>query len=72
MTNNDGQRIAVLETKIEHLSQQLAETNSMVTEMRDVLLQAKGAKWVFMGGVAIVGFFTSLLTHILPFKSLFK
>jgi hypothetical protein len=70
--DDDGQRIAVLETKIEHLSRQLAETNAMMTEMRDVLLQARGAKWVIVGTAGIIGILTSILTHILPFKSLLK
>jgi Tfp pilus assembly protein PilN len=72
MTNNDGQRIAVLETKIEHLSQQLAETNAMMTEMRDVLLQAKGAKWVIVGAAGFIGVLTSIVTHLIPFKAMFK
>jgi Tfp pilus assembly protein PilN len=70
--NDDGQRIAVLETKIEHLSQQLAETNAMMTEMRDVLLQAKGAKWVIVGAAGIIGVLTSIVTHLIPFKAMFK
>ena len=72
MTDNERERIAVLEIKIGHLSAQLAETNHMVSEMRDVLMQARGAKWVFMGGVAIVGFLTSLVTHLIPFRGMFK
>jgi Tfp pilus assembly protein PilN len=72
MTLNDGQRIAVLETKIEHLSQQLAETNAMMTEMRDVLLQARGAKWVIVGAAGIIGVLTSIVTHLIPFKTMFK
>jgi hypothetical protein len=72
MTLNDGQRIAVLETKIEHLSHQLAETNAMMTEMRDVLLQAKGAKWVIVGAAGFIGVLTSIVTHLIPFKTMFK
>jgi hypothetical protein len=72
MTMNDGQRIAILETKIEHLSDQLTETNKMMTEMRDVLLQARGAKWVIVGMAGIIGVFTSLLTHFVQFKGMFR
>jgi hypothetical protein len=72
MTMNDGQRIAILETKIEHLSEQLSETNKMMSEMRDVLLQARGAKWVIVGMAGIIGVATSLLTHFIQFKGLFK
>jgi hypothetical protein len=72
VTLNDGQRIAVLETKIEHLSKQLTETNQMMSEMRDVLLQARGAKWVIVGLAGIIGVATSLLTHLVQFKGLFK
>lgn len=72
MTIPEVERIAVLETKIEHLSDQLSETNKMVGEMRDVLLQARGAKYVIVGAAGIIGFLTSMLTHLIPFKSLFK
>ena len=72
VNTNDGQRIAILETKIEHLSIQLAETNKMMTEMRDVLLQARGAKWVIVGTAGIIGVLTSVLTHFIQFKGLLK
>lgn len=63
---NEIERIAVLETKMIHYEKRMDEMCEKVGEMHAVLLQAKGAKYVIVGTAGVIGFFTSLLTH-LPF-----
>lgn len=51
----DGERIAVLETHIELLIKQLTEVQKDVSEMKEILQKAKGAKWVVVTGASIAG-----------------
>ena len=39
-----GERVAILETSLKYLTEQLDDTHRKVEEMHAVLLQAKGAK----------------------------
>lgn len=38
-----------------------------VNAMHDVMMQAKGARWLLLGTAALIGFLTSLFGKILPF-----
>ena len=62
----DNERMAVLETKVQHLSEQLEDTHRKVDEMHSLLLQAKGARWVIIGMAAIGGAIASFATKLLP------
>jgi hypothetical protein len=53
------ERLARLETKVEHLTKEMAETHAKVVEMHNLLLQAKGARWFFIGAAALAGFLAS-------------
>jgi hypothetical protein len=66
----EAERLAILETKMAHYERRMDEVYGKVAEMHSVLLQAKGAKYVIMGTAGVIGFFTSLLTH-LPFVKRF-
>jgi hypothetical protein len=72
VTGVESERMAILETKVQHLSDQLEDTHRKVDEMHSLLLQAKGARWVIIGmaavGGAIASFATKLIpvTHVLP------
>lgn len=50
------ERIARLETSHEHMSEQIDTMATQITEMHDVLLQAKGARWTVIAAAMIVGF----------------
>jgi hypothetical protein len=62
----DNERMAILETKVQHLSDQLEDTHKKVDEMHNLLMQAKGARWVIVGmaliGGALASFATKLIT----------
>lgn len=63
----DGERIAALEVQVKHLAETLDKTSSVVTELRDLLLQAKGARWLLGILIAIGSFSAGMLAKYLPF-----
>jgi predicted esterase YcpF (UPF0227 family) len=59
-------RVIRLEGKVEAISEQQAETNQKVTAMYDLLMQAKGAKYIIVGSAALGGFLSAKLAHFFP------
>jgi len=49
------ERVARLETKVDHLSEALHEAVTKVDEMHGVMMQAKGARWVLIAAASIAG-----------------
>ena len=70
MSPDLGERVAILETSIKYLTEQLEDTHRKVKEMHAVLLQAKGAKWVIVGTAGIIGFLTAMMTKLLPWNGI--
>lgn len=50
------ERVVRLEVKVEQMQRTLDETNETVKELRDMLVAAKGARWVLMALIATGGF----------------
>jgi len=69
MTIEESHRIAVLENEIKHINEKLDDTHSKVTIMHDLLMQAKGAKWLIVGMAAIAGFAASFAAKMFPIIS---
>lgn len=67
MTDDTRERIVALEVQVKHLAETLDKTNTVVTELRDLLLQAKGARWVIGILIAIGGFMSGMMAKYLPF-----
>ena len=66
--NGLNERIAVLETQMVSLQDEVREIKATVTEIRDVLLQGKGAKWAIITVVSLVASVLGSLVHkLLPF-----
>lgn len=53
---DDGERIVALETRVAYVEKELEQANRTLTEIRDVLLQAKGARWLLAALVGVGGF----------------
>jgi hypothetical protein len=68
MSDDTRERIAALEVQVQHLAESLDKTSRVVTELRDLLLQAKGARWVIGILIAIGGFLSGMLAKYLPFS----
>jgi hypothetical protein len=49
------ERVARLETKVDHLSEALDKAVMKVDEMHGVMMQAKGARWVLIAAASIAG-----------------
>jgi len=65
--DNRGERIAALEVKVQHLTDEVHELTKTVGELRDTLQQGRGAWWVLMGASGFVGFVLSLAVKFVPF-----
>lgn len=68
MSDDTRERIAALEVQVNHLAATLNKTNEVVTELRDLLLQAKGARWLLGILIAIGGFVAGMAAKYLPFS----
>lgn len=69
----DNERVAVLETHYQHLTEQLNETNDKLDEtnkkmdeMIALFNQAKGARWVIISMAALGGAVAAFLTKLIP------
>jgi hypothetical protein len=67
VSDDTRERIAALEVQVKHLAETLDKTNGVVTELRDLLLQARGARWVIGILIAVGGFLSGMLAKYLPF-----
>lgn len=68
MTNEEllRERVAKLEVQMAHLSEKLDDTHKKVEEMHEILLQAKGARWVILGLAGVAGLTSGLLAKFVP------
>ena len=59
MTEDQRERLAVLETNYEHLAQTVDHMAVQVNAMHELLLKAKGAKWAIIGLATLGGFLSA-------------
>lgn len=59
-------RVIRLEAKVDAMCQRQAETDKKVTEMHELLLRARGAKYVIVGCATVGGFFAGKLAWLFP------
>ena len=66
------ERVVRLEEQVKGLEAKITSMDAKVTEMHELLIQAKGARWMLMVLVAIGGFvaakITPLLSYLIPPK----
>ncbi len=67
MTEDTRDRVIRLETKLEHVNEQLSDMQKKVNEMHDLLMRARGVQWVIIGMAAVAGFAASFASKYLPF-----
>jgi len=68
---SDGERIAILETNYRHLESKIDGMSEQISEMHDLLLKAKGAKWAIIGLATLGGFISAkvgVVAGLLGFK----
>jgi hypothetical protein len=59
MTRTELERIARLETELEHMSRDISAMSVKVDQMHSILSQAKGAQWAVLGMAGFMGFIAS-------------
>jgi predicted trehalose synthase len=59
------ERIAVLEANQVYMKNQLEGMNETLTELRDLMLTAKGAKWAILGVASIAGFMSGKIGAVI-------
>lgn len=64
MTKTEVERIAKLETEIEHMGRDIAAMAAKVDQMHGILMQAKGAQWAVLGMAGLMGFLASKATSV--------
>lgn len=67
MNAEDLQRLTRLEVQFEHMDEKLKDTHDKVAEMHEILLKAKGAKWVIVGTATIASVVTATIVKVMPF-----
>jgi hypothetical protein len=67
MMDDTRDRVIRLESEIEHITTQLNDMQQKVNAMHDLLMQAKGMRWLIIGMAAMAGFFASFAAKYLPF-----
>ena len=66
MTDDTRDRLIKLESNFEHMAKAFDGMSTKVDEMHELLLKAKGAKWL-LGGVALIaGWLGGKISVLLP------
>lgn len=63
---DNHERLVRLETKHEHLTEKVEVMAAKVDQMHELLVQAKGVRWVIIAMATIGGFLASKLGTIFP------
>lgn len=59
-------RVVALEVKVLHLTEKIVGMDQKVTALHDLLLQARGARYVIVASAAVGGFVSAKLATFLP------
>lgn len=60
------ERVIALERDVKHLSAQVDDMSDKVAEMHDVLMQARGVRWIIVLMAGVGGFVASKLGAFIP------
>jgi hypothetical protein len=63
------ERVAKLEVQIAHLTAKLDDTHQKVEEMHEILLRAKGARWVIVGLAGFAGLASGVIATLAPWST---
>jgi hypothetical protein len=63
-------RVIKLERDLEHLTRTVDEMAIHVKEMRDLFLQAKGARWFIITAASVGGFIAAKIGAFIPWLSI--
>jgi uncharacterized protein involved in exopolysaccharide biosynthesis len=63
-------RVIKLESDLRHLTDSVENMSAKVTDMHDLLNQAKGARWLILTAAAIGGFLSAKLAAFMPWLTI--
>lgn len=64
-------RVIAVEVQLKHVSDELSAVRQQVSEMHDLLMQARGARWAIIGAATVGGFIAAKLVAWLPWFASF-
>ena len=67
MTDDERDRLTRLEVQFSHLSKSMEDTHEKVTRMHDLIMQAKGMKYLILFMATVGGGISALIVKYLPF-----
>ena len=67
MTDDERDRLTRLEVQFSHLAKAMDDTHEKVTIMHDLLMQAKGMKYLIMVMATVGGAMSALAVKYIPF-----
>lgn len=67
MNDTPRERLARLEEKVTHLEATVDKMDAKLTEVHELLMQAKGVRWFVIGMAGVAGFFASFLPKFWTF-----
>ncbi|WP_029581923.1 hypothetical protein [Bradyrhizobium sp. URHD0069] len=68
MSDDTRDRVIRLETEIDHITAKLDDMQKKVNAMHDLLMQARGMRWLIVCMAAMAGFLASFASKYLPFS----
>lgn len=67
MNDDTRDRMIRLEADVDHITTKLDDMQTKVNAMHDLLMQARGMRWLIIGMAACAGFFASFAAKYLPY-----
>lgn len=67
MPDDTRDRLIRLEAEMDGFQKTVEEMSLKVSVMHDIMMQAKGARWLLLGAAGIIGFLTSFIGKVVPF-----
>ena len=67
LDNDTRDRLIALEVEVRHLGESLANYGEKVNVMHEILVAAKGMRWLIVFMAALAGFVASFASKYLPF-----
>lgn len=67
MSDDTRDRMIRLESEVEYITAQLNDVQGKVNAMHDLLMQARGMRWLIVGMAATGGFLSAFVAKLIPF-----
>lgn len=71
MTDDTRDRVIALEVKVDNLTKAVEARDKKIDEMHNVLMQARGARYVILAAAAVAGGITSFAIKLFPWANSF-